>query len=726
MQALLRSIFTPQQYMPHGHCYLWQTPLVGLHVTSDLLIALAYFSIPVVLLISTYRYGQQVLSQKVTLLFSGFIVLCGTGHLFDIVTLWYPVYWLAGTVRALTALVSVYTAFELISLVPQLLLLKRPEDLQAVNTELEKEIAERKEAETTLRTLVACTAATTGPEFFSILTGSLATALEVRDVCIFEKDAGQLRSLAYWSNGELLDPVEYDILGTPCEVILNQKEMYYCPTGIQQQFPAAIGLQQATVDCYLGVPLLDVNDESIGVLCLRHSEPLSRPQYAKSFMSVFAARVSAELQRQRAQQALKQAHDHLEVRIQQRTAELAQAKAVAETANQAKSTFLAKISHELRTPLNAILGFAQVMAQDNQLTAEHRQTLAIINRSGAHLLRLINDILEITKVEAGQLTAHATDFDLLGLLSGLEDMLQLKANAKGLTLTFKCDRTVPQYLHGDESKLRQILINLLDNAIKFTDTGSVALTLHSPADRQLEFSVSDTGPGISLDDQANIFKLFYQSQSHPMQEGTGLGLAIINGFIKHMNGDIIVNSRPDQGTTFTVRLPITPVQTITPDPSQSGTYRVVRLANRHKPCRLLIAEDAPTNRLLLKKVLGTVGFKIKEACNGEEAVQLWQTWQPDLILMDMQMPVLDGYQATAQIKHLAQSQPIPIIALTASTFKEQQRAIRAAGCDACIHKPFQRELLLHIIAKHLGLQYLYEQAPTPLPVLPPEPSYLTA
>ncbi|MEO1592503.1 MAG: ATP-binding protein [Cyanobacteria bacterium J06632_22] len=526
MQALFSRFFSTQPYIPHGHCYLWQTPLVGLHVTSDLLIALAYFSIPLVLLLSTYRYQQQVLSHKVTLLFSAFILLCGTGHLLDVVTLWYPIYWVSGTVRASTAIVSVYTAFELMTLVPQLLSLKRPEDLSAINAELEKEIAERKEAETTLRTLVACTAASTGPEFFPVLAASLATSLEVRDVFIAEK-VGQdrVRTLAFWSDGDLLESIEYDIAGTPCEIVFGKKQVYHCPTDVRSKFPKATELQQSRADCYLAVPLLNVHEQVIGALCVRHSEPIAKPQHVQSLMSVFAARVSAELQRQRAQQALEQANGTLESRIQRRTAELAQAKAAAESANRAKSTFIAKISHELRTPLNAILGFAQVMAQDRQLTADHRQTLDIINRSGAHLLGLINDILEITKVEAGQLTSHETDFDLFLLLAGLEDMLQLKAKAKGLELLFECDRTLPQYIHGDENKLRQILINLLDNAIKFTDKGRVTIHLHCAQDRQLKFTVTDTGPGISLEDQAHIFKLFYQSQSHHTEAGTGLGLA---------------------------------------------------------------------------------------------------------------------------------------------------------------------------------------------------------
>ncbi len=728
MQALLQRFFSTQSYIPHGHCYLWQTPLVSLHVTSDLLIALAYFSIPVVLLISAYRFQQRVLSHKVTLLFSGFILLCGTGHLLDVVTLWYPIYWVSGIVQALTAIISVYTALELITLVPQLLSLKRPEDLMQINAELEREIADRKDAETTLRTLVACTAATTGPEFFSVLAASLATSLDVRDVIVVEKVAeNRARSLAFWSHGELLQSTEYDISGTPCEVVFEKQQIYHCSTDVQQHFPKAVGLKDDAVDCYMGVPLLDLNEQAIGVLCLRHPGPIPKPQRVQSLMSVFAARVSAELQRQRAQQALEQANNTLESRIQKRTGELAQAKAAAETANQAKSTFIAKISHELRTPLNAILGFAQIMAQDRQLTTDHRQTLDIINRSGAHLLGLINDILEITKVEAGQLVSHETDFDLFQLLDSLETMLQLKAEVKGLSLVFERDRTLPQYLHGDENKLRQILINLLDNAIKFTETGSVTLHLSYPSDRQLEFTVTDTGPGISQDDQIHIFKLFYQSQSHHTEVGTGLGLAIINGFIKHMGGEICVDSRLDVGTRFTVRLPITAIRSITPQP-QLDSYRVVRLADQNRPCRLLVVEDAPTNRLLLRKILGAVGFELKEACNGEEAIELWQTWQPELILMDMQMPVLDGYQATAQIKHLAQAQggtPPPVIALTASTFQEQQRAIRAAGCDACIHKPFQREQLLHAIATHLNLQYLYEQADAP-PAPVQAPRYLTA
>jgi len=407
--------------------------------------------------------------------------------------------------------------------------------------------------------------------------------------------------------------------------------------------------------------------------------------------------------------ALQQAN--LLAQTQSQSAALQQAVLAADQANKAKSEFLANMSHELRTPLNAILGFTQLMSRDHSVLQNHQDYLAIINRAGEHLLELINDILEMSKIEAGRTILNTSSFDLIRLLNSLEDMLHLRATSKGLQLHFEYASDIPRYIQSDDSKLRQVLLNLLGNAIKFTEYGQVTLRVKrgSPRPNSLIFEIEDTGPGISINEVSLLFEAFGQTETgRKSQQGTGLGLPISRKYVKLMGGDIHVSSKLGEGSLFTFNIEIA-----TAEPAEIQTSdrqpQVIGLAPDSDEYRILVVDDASESRLMLVTLLTSIGFSVREAENGQEALACWESWQPQLILMDMQMPVMDGYTATRLIKaKTATTPPTIIIALTANAFEEQRKTMLLAGCDDSICKPFRQELLLLLLGQHLNLQYIYQ------------------
>ncbi|MEP6516773.1 GAF domain-containing protein [Microcoleus vaginatus] len=1138
MWEALKNIFSPTQYMPHGHCYLWQTPLVWLHVTGDFLIAIAYYSIPAMLIYFIFK-RRDVPFLGIFALFGAFIILCGTGHLIDIWTLWHSAYWLSGIEKGITALVSCYTAASMVTLLPQFLSLKTPQELEAINCKLQTEIAVREDAELALRhayddletkvqertaqlteingyleaeireriaaesalreretrlteqqngllelaknssiyegnigealreitqmatrTLnvdrasiwfyqedksalccadiyeltpnqhcagaelkvadypsyfqalkteqaIAAVDAKTDPRtrefsesylkplnissmldvpithkgqiagviclehqgttrnwtldeqsFASYVAQIAALAMEARDrkqaelnlrsvterlqyllattpAVIFSCKLGGNYDVTFVSDNvvsmigyearELVDgsldwhslvhPEDREIVDTSYAQILEKESISYeyrerhkdgsyrwiydeiklvknsagipvecvgygvdvtarkqaeialkqqvkrerLVNAIQERIRSSLNLEEVMtmaveeVRQFLStdrtiiyrfnpdwsglVAVESVAADTMPILGIDINDPCFREGYISAYAeghiraidNIYTAGLSdchvnllsqfeikanlvvPILQGEKLWglliahhcrshrhwtsseiESLKQISVQLAIALQQSTlfeqakteiaerklAETALQKAVvaADTANRAKSEFLSSMSHELRTPLNAILGFSQVMVRDSSLNNQHQQHLEIINRAGEHLLSLINDILEMSKIEAGRSQLNESSFNLMRLLKTLEEMFRLKAKSKKLQLNLEVGDGVPHFVSGDEGKLRQILINLVGNAIKFTEMGSITLRVkkkveeslgaenaefsdtqtklayagseHSeslgvetaaiqkkpgwctgfnqserlgdcdcvdandlrPEVLRLQFEIEDTGLGIAPEEMNKLFEPFEQTKTgQKSQQGTGLGLPISRKFVQMMGGDITVRSTPELGSNFAFDIQIslaTPSEIKILKPQK----KVIGLAPNQPEYRILVVDDRADNCLVIERLLSPLGILVREARDGEEAIAVWEDWQPHLIWMDMQMPVMDGYEATRKIKAHPLGKQTVIVALTASAFEEERQTILGAGCDDFMRKPFEAKILFAKMEELLGVRYIYEES----------------
>ena len=451
-------------------------------------------------------------------------------------------------------------------------------------------------------------------------------------------------------------------------------------------------------------------------------------------------RIRHQLQIQTLQRQLQAQNAELHQEIQERRkAELA-----AQKASKAKGDFLARMSHELRSPLNAILGYSDLLLLSTEDNSQTQAALNAIVRSGEHLLSLIDDVLCMAKIEAGYVALNPAHFNLYNLLLDLQQMFQLQVHAKNLTLKIDCLSNVPELISTDETKLRQVLINLLSNAVKFTQQGTVtlrvrgnptlnptfletlpaALVAFSPSPASfypLCFQVEDTGIGIASEEVYQLFQPFEQTKAgRQVKTGTGLGLAISQQFVQIMGGEIQVESTLGSGSCFSFTIPVSRLQSIhsiaeSQAQVQPQPFLALPLFPPKLAYRILITDEVEENRFLLMTILNKMGFEVAGASNGQEAVEMWSTWHPDLIFMDLHMPILDGYEATQEIRRQETTQRTclseleslkamtKIVVLTADVLPESHKKAIEAGCDEIMLKPYKMEALLAKIDEHLKL-----------------------
>jgi signal transduction histidine kinase/CheY-like chemotaxis protein len=408
-----------------------------------------------------------------------------------------------------------------------------------------------------------------------------------------------------------------------------------------------------------------------------------------------------------AQQELRRHRIHLEDLVAERTNALSVAVRQAQAANQAKSVFLANMSHELRTPLNSVIGFSRLMADSKNMLPEEKRNLAIIHRSGQHLLTLINDILELSKIEAGRAVLQTEVVKLDDMLQEVMDMVSMRADQTGVELELD-SAGLPGGARVDGTKLRQVLLNLMSNAVKFTAQGKVTLKVrgsHRGAGEgqcELAFAVIDNGPGISVEDHARIFEPFIQADSPGAKEGTGLGLTISREFVQLMGGALTVQSAPGAGATFLFNLAVQ----VADSPHAQGEHQVAALEPPQRGRRILVADDNADGCALLESLLKPLGFEVAMVGDGAQALAMVDVWQPDLVFMDWRMPGLDGLSATRQIRAGAAGPQPRIVMLTASAFAEERQAALDAGADEFMRKPVEQERLYAMLEQQLGMHFV--------------------
>ncbi|HEY7640717.1 MAG TPA: ATP-binding protein [Steroidobacteraceae bacterium] len=558
-----------------------------------------------------------------------------------------------------------------------------------------------------LRRIEEGVAGKSGDAFFRQIVRDITLALNAHAAFTSSLLPGRrARMLAFWVDGRYEKCINYSLEGTPCEFVYNGQITAF-GRDIGEVFPVdRAWFEELGVHSYLGVPIVSETGEVHGHLAVMDKPERDWRDADVDILRLFSLRTAVELERA-------QAHRMLEEEIEQRRAieqQLAAAKIAAETANQAKSAFISQMSHELRTPLNGILGYAQLLRRSPQpLTEQQRDGLEIIERSGEHLLNLVNDLLDLAKIEAGKLELRDECVDLASLLQHVADLICVRADKAGLTFEAEIQQLLPQRIRGDTRALRQILLNLLGNAVKFTQPGgSVTLRVRgeplSPERQHLVFEIADSGVGIPAAELPRIFEPFHRVEHAGRQaEGTGLGLSITHRLVAAMDGQIHVQSEPGRGTTFRIELDATPdvVQPL----AAAEARDVVGYSGARRS--VLVADDDDVSRALACDLLVNLGFEVRRAADGRSALEQMRRALPDAVITDLVMPHVDGLDLTRAVRANETTRSLPIIAVSASASAYTGQEALDAGCDRFLPKPLRLAALCECLGSLLQIQWLY-------------------
>lgn len=531
-----------------------------------------------------------------------------------------------------------------------------------------------------------------GTQFFESCAEVIASKLNVRFGLVIGIDEEIPSLLGFWDSEGLINGETISMEGLASNAPTDNHAPIHIPDHARSIHPQWRFLSDLGAKSCYGHPVISAEGELKGYLLIADPGPYDREaEHATFLLGILSARTAGELERQQMLRALEKE------RIR------------SEAACKAKGNFLANMSHELRTPMNAIMGFSQLMAQDADFPARHRPTLDIVNQSGEHLLCLINDVLEMSAIEAGQNEIKLTSTELKNFITTVESMLSIKAIEKGLGFTSTIATDVPDFIKIDQGKVRQILVNLIGNAIKFTETGRVQLRITNEWSEDnhpmLHFEVEDTGAGIASKDLGKLFQPFEQIDRKDGLEGTGLGLSICKGFIKGMDGQIGVRSTPGKGSVFHFSIPLIQANPFAHNAPTVVDRQIPAADQPSLETRVLIVDDVAAGRLLLKKLLAPLGVTIKEAKNGAEAVKMEEEWRPHMIFMDLRMPVMDGEQAGRKIKDTRGDEAPVIIAITASVFRENLMTPETPF-DGYVSKPFRIDEVVQLMKTKIALRSL--------------------
>jgi PAS domain S-box-containing protein len=697
------NFFTSGSFIPHGHCYLWQTNLVWLHILSDAFIALAYYSIPATLFYFV-RKRQDLPFDWIFLLFSAFIVACGTTHLIEIWTLWHPTYWVSGFVKAVTAMISVITAVQLVSLVPQALALPSPAQLEQANQELQTQIAERLRVEKELRKYQNHL-----EEMVTIRTNEITKTNEQLQQEILERQ----RILEVLRQSE--ERYRYLAESIP-QLVWTTKPNGECDFFNQNWCEyTGLTLEQSLGSGWLAALHPDdiQNADEVWSNAVKNGTIYNNEyRFKRAFDGSYRWQLARALPLKDEQGIVVKwfgtcTDIHEQKQILEERAHLLEleqiARAKAETANRIKDEFLAILSHELRTPLNAILGWSKLLQSRRLDQAKTSEALATIERNANLQVQLIEDLLDISRILQGKLTLNITKINLKStILSALETM-RLAAETKLIQVSTVFEPDVGQVM-GDLTRLQQVVWNLLSNALKFTPKGGKIEVRLEQADGHAQIIVSDTGKGISAEFLPFVFDYFRQADSTSTRNfgGLGLGLAIVRNIVEIHGGIVKAKSEGEgKGAIFTVSLPLLPDESRSLTDKQNSAVLLTSNSLALSGIRILVVDDDTDSRDFIAFVLEQDGAFVIAVSSAYEALQTLAEIKPDVLVSDIGMPEMDGYMLIHQVRNLIPEQggQIPAIALTAFARNDDQQEALKAGFQMHLSKPVNPEELIAAIAR---------------------------